>query len=119
MSENLNKLKRHFKALKNLRSDMHSMIPMETYRGQGDLLVRTYTSLHTAIAEILNDPVIDALTVSLPPDAKEREKVVHITILVGQLAAHTEILMEEWKEREGEESDDSHENKIRRAFGDS
>lgn len=120
MSEKLNLLKRHYKALKNLRGDMHSMIPMETYRGQGDLLVRTYTALHKAIAEILNDPVIDALTVSLSPDAKDREKAMHIVILVGQLAAHVEIIVEEWKAEEGEVSNEgSHEHiRIRRTLND-
>src|SRR5262245_54332625 len=102
MSEQLNILKRHYKALKNLRGDMHSMMPMETYRGQGDLLVRTYSSVHKAIAEVLNDPVTDALTVSLPPDAKDREKAMQIVILVGQLAGHMEIIIEEWNAREGE-----------------
>jgi hypothetical protein len=118
MSEELSKLKRHYKALKNLRGDMHNMVPMETYRGQGELLVRTYSSLHKAIAEILNDPVIDALTVSLPEDAKEREKAMQIVILVGQLTGHMEVIIEEWKAREGEEPDDSSENKVRRAFRD-
>jgi hypothetical protein len=118
MSDNLNILKRHFKALKNLRSDIHSMIPMETYRGQGDLLIRTYSSLHQAIAAILKDTAVDALTVSLPPDAKDREKVTHVTILVGQLVAHVEILLEEWKEREGEEPSDKPDDRIRRALGD-
>jgi hypothetical protein len=116
MSEQLNTLKRHYKALKNLRGDMHSMIPMETYRGQGDLLVRTYASLHKAIAEVLNDPVVDALTVSLPPDAKDREKAMQIVILVGQLSGHMEVIIEEWKAREGEASDDNSENRVRRAI---
>jgi hypothetical protein len=117
MSEQLNTLKRHYKALKNLRGDMHGMMSMETYRGQGDLLVRTYSSLHKAIAEILNDPVIDALSVSLPPDAKDREKAMQIVILVGQLAGHTEIIIEEWEKREGQDSGDNPENKVRRALG--
>ena len=118
MSEKLNSLKRHYKALKNLRGDMHNMVAMETYRGQGELLVRTYVSLHKAISEILNDPVIDALTVSLPSDAKEREKAMQIVILVGQLAAHVEVILDEWREEAGEDIGDKPRERMRRALGD-
>lgn len=95
MSENLSSIKRHFKALKNLRSDLRSIIPMETYRGQGDLLVRTYNSLHQAIAPLLNDAVIDSLVISLPEEAKDREKAMQVSILVGQLYAHVESILED------------------------
>ena len=72
MSEKLKSLKRHYKALRNLRGDMHNMVAMETYRGQGELLVRTYASLHKAFSELIDDPVIYTLSVSLPEDDIER-----------------------------------------------
>ena len=121
MSENLKNLKRHYKALKNLRGDMHNMVSMDTYRGQGELLVRTYASLHKAICDIVNDPVIEALSISLPEDAKEREKAMQVVILVGQLSAHVEAIIEEWREEAGEdtseETDDRGRRHVRRVFG--
>jgi hypothetical protein len=121
MSEKLKSLKRHYKALKNLRGDMHNMVHMDTYRGQGELLVRTYISLHKAINELVNDPVIEALTINLPEDAKEREKAMQVVILVGQLSAHVEAIIDEWREEAGEDSseetDDRGRRHMRRVFG--
>jgi len=98
---------------------------METYVGQGNMLVRTYSALHKGISSILDDPYLDALVLDLPEDATERQSAVQVSILTGQLLAYVEgtyeYLQAENEEKTEQDSplkrDNSEESIIKR-FGD-
>lgn len=112
-----NTLKRSLNALKRLRSDTAHMVPMDMYKGMGNILVRTYTALHEALTKIIDDPIVASLSIELPEDANDRQKVTQVAVLTGQLLSYVEDYYEEIRSEEmaGEEPL-SEEEKISRRF---
>lgn len=97
MNKQLSSLRRSAKALSRLRRDTEHMVPMEMYHGMGNVVVRTYTALHQTIKRLIDEPLIEVLSIDLPDDATDRQKVTQVNLLAGQLHAYTEDAYEDLK----------------------
>ncbi|MEM9950605.1 MAG: hypothetical protein AAF846_03310 [Chloroflexota bacterium] len=109
-------LKRTLNALTRLRKDMRGMIPMEVYKGMGNVVVRTYTALHTSVKQELDDPFINALVIDLPDDATDRQKVTQVNLLAGQLLSYVEDIYETLESQNQQPSQEREEDRVRQRF---
>lgn len=119
MNKKMNQLKRTYNALKNLRNDTRHMIPMETYDGMGNVLAKTYQALHQSVKGVVSAPILDIIVLDLPSDATDRQIVIQVNVLTGQLLSFVESVYEEMKVN-GEEPEEEilTEERSRRRFND-
>lgn len=85
--ENLRALIRYLTPLTTLRQDLERAMAMEFQMALGDTVVRTYNGLHAGIARVLDDPFLEALTLHVPEDANDKEKIALVFLTSGQLLA--------------------------------
>lgn len=115
----MKQLKRTYNALKNLRKDTSHMIPMEMYDGMGNVLAKTYQSLYQSVKGVVSAPILDIIVLDLPPDATDRQIVIQVNILTGQLLSFVESVYEEMKDNNGESEEEVlTEERSRRRFND-
>jgi hypothetical protein len=71
-----------------LARDLEATLIMETCEGRGDLAVRSYTGLQSAVASIVDDPYLGALTLSVGDAAGDKAKVSAAALAASQLTAY-------------------------------
>ena len=114
-NDQLRVLKRYYPAVRNLRKDVsHNIIPMQLYKGMMGTLIRTYQSLHTSIAEAIDDPYLDALRLDIPEDANDKMTAAQISLLVGQLLAYVEGTMEYLKAEEEKREEETEKRSVKK-----
>lgn len=88
--ESLRALIRHLHLIISLRNNLEQSIHLESYAGLGNAAVKTYAGLRDSIARFVEDPYLDALTLEVPADAGDKEKVSLVWLVAGQLLAYVQ-----------------------------
>jgi hypothetical protein len=88
--ERLRALIRLIPPARALRDDLEKSIHLELYQGTGDLAVKSFQGLHASITKITDDPYVASLSLSVPKNATDKEKVSLARLAAGQLAAYLE-----------------------------
>jgi hypothetical protein len=88
--ERLRALIRLIPPARALRDDLEKSIHLELYHGTGDLAVKSFQGLHASIVKITDDPYVASLSLSVPKNATDKEKVSLARLAAGQLAAYLE-----------------------------
>ncbi|HZO86904.1 MAG TPA: hypothetical protein VFB38_01095 [Chthonomonadaceae bacterium] len=74
-----------------LKEDLEKSIHLELYSGTGDLAVRSFNGLQASVASAAaNDPYVQTLSLQVPANASDKEKVSLALLAAGQLAAYLE-----------------------------
>ncbi len=73
-----------------LKKDLEKSLHLEFYPGTGDLAVRSYKGLHASVSKLTDDPYVEAISMSVPEKATDKEKVALVLLAVGQLLAYLE-----------------------------
>ena len=73
-----------------LKEDLEKSIHLELYTGTGDMAVKSFQGLLANVARLTDDPYVEALSLSVPEDATDLEKVSLARLGAGQLAAYLE-----------------------------
>jgi hypothetical protein len=73
-----------------LKEDLEKSIHLELYSGTGDMAVKSFQGLHASVARLTDDPYVEALSMSVPENATDKEKVSLALLAAGQLAAYLE-----------------------------
>ncbi len=88
--DNLRALIRLIPPARALKEDLEKQLHLEMYAGTGDMAVRSFTGLRDSVARFADDPYVEALSVDVPADATDKEKVSLVLLSAGQLAAYLE-----------------------------
>lgn len=88
--ERLRALIRLIPPARALRDDLEKSIHLELYHGTGDLAVKSFQGLHTSIAKITDDPYVATLSLDVPKDATDKEKVSLARLAASQLSTYLE-----------------------------
>jgi hypothetical protein len=75
---------------RNLKDQLEKSIHLEIYEGTGDFAVQSFRGLLASVARIADDPYVNALDVSVPEGAGDREKVSMALLAAGQLQSYLE-----------------------------
>ena len=73
-----------------LKEELEKSIHLELYAGTGDLAVKSFQGLQVNVAKIVDDSYVDALSLSAPKEATDKEKVSLALMAIGQLVAYLE-----------------------------
>jgi hypothetical protein len=73
-----------------LKDDLERSLTMETFMGTGDMAVRSFQGLQASVAGITSDPYVASLSIDVPPNANDQEKVSLVRLAAGQLLAFLE-----------------------------
>ncbi len=73
-----------------LKEDLGKSIHLELYSGTGDMAVKSFQGLHASVARLTDDPYVEALSLSVPENATDKEKVSLALLAAGQLTAYLE-----------------------------
>jgi hypothetical protein len=73
-----------------LKEDLEKSIHLELYSGTGDMAVKSFQGLHASVARLTDDPYVEALSMSVPESATDKEKVSLALLAAGQLSAYLE-----------------------------
>lgn len=88
--ESLRALIRYLPPITKLRNDLEQRMHLETHAGVGNAAVKSYTGLQASIARFVDDPYLDALTLEVPADVGDKEKVSLVHLAAGQLLAYVQ-----------------------------
>jgi hypothetical protein len=73
-----------------LKDDLERSLTMETFMGTGDMAVRSFQGLQASVAGITSDPYVANLSIEVPANANDQEKVSLVRLAAGQLLAYLE-----------------------------
>jgi hypothetical protein len=73
-----------------LKEDLERSLTMETFMGTGDMAVRSFEGLRASVASVTNDPYVSSLTITVPENSNDQEKVSLVRLAAGQLLAYLE-----------------------------
>lgn len=73
-----------------LKEELEKGLHMELYEGTGEMAVQSYQGLQTSVARLTDDPYVESLSVRIPPDADDKQKVAITLLAAGQLLAYLE-----------------------------
>jgi hypothetical protein len=94
-------------ALKSMMKAMEKSYHMGMYEGTGDISVRNYSKLHKRIAGLLPDDfyITDVLTLELPSDLDDEQKLGHVRMATDQLMDYVQTLLRPEIDEDGESID--------------
>lgn len=70
-----------------LKNDLEASLHMELYTGIGDIAVKSYNNLHASVTRLTDDPYVKSLTLEVPEEASDKEKVLLARFASSQLVA--------------------------------
>ena len=73
-----------------LKDDLEKSLHLEFYAGTGNMAVRSFQGLLASVSSITGDPYVDALSLEVPENATDKEKVSLALLAAGQLVAYLE-----------------------------
>jgi hypothetical protein len=73
-----------------LKEDLGRSIHLELYSGTGDMALKSFQGLHASVVRLTDDPYVEALSLSVPENATDKEKVSLALLAAGQLTAYLE-----------------------------
>ena len=83
----LNALIRLIPPARTLKNDLEASLHMELYAGTGDIAVKSYNNLHASVTRLMDDPYVKTLTLEVPEEASDKEKVLLARLASSQLVA--------------------------------
>jgi hypothetical protein len=96
MDENTSKsLSQLLLALKSLSKSVEKSLYHGRYQGVGDMVAKSYRSLHARVVELLPEDfyVRDVLVLEASPETGDKEKLSQVNLLVSQLTDYLEGLL--------------------------
>ena len=75
---------------RSLKEELEKGLHMELYEGAGEMAVQSYQGLQTSVARLAADPYVESLSVRIPPEADDKQKVAVTLLAAGQLLAYLE-----------------------------
>jgi len=90
--ETIIELRKLIPALQSLHKSVERALVTETFKGTGNMAVKSYTSLHARVAALLpdDDYITEALLLEVPDDAEEADKVAQVQLAASQLVMYLE-----------------------------
>lgn len=73
-----------------LKEELEKSIHLELYSGAGDLAVKSFEGLRASVAKITDDPYVESLSLNVPENATDKEKVSLALLAASQPSAYLE-----------------------------
>ncbi len=73
-----------------LKEDLEKSLHLEIYAGTGNMAVKSYQGIQASVARITDDPYAATLSLDVPENATDKEKVSLVRLAAGQLVAYLE-----------------------------
>ncbi|MBI1930446.1 hypothetical protein HYR99_40135 [Candidatus Poribacteria bacterium] len=73
-----------------LKEDLERSLHLEIYAGTGNMAVKSYQGIQASVARITDDPYVATLSLDVPENATDKEKVSLVRLAAGQLVAYLE-----------------------------
>lgn len=86
----LRALIRLFPPARVLKDDLGMSIHLELHPGIGNMAVKSCQGLYVSVVKFTDDPYIEALSLDVPENASDKEKVTLVRLVAGQLIVHLE-----------------------------
>lgn len=71
-----------------LKDDLEKRLFLELHGGTGDFAIKSFEALRASVAQIVDDPYLETMTVIAPEDAGDKEKVSLAALAASQLLAY-------------------------------
>lgn len=86
--EKLDALIRLVTPARALKEDLEKRLFLELYGGIGDFAIQSFHALQASVAQIVDDPYLGTMTVTVPETAGDKEKVSLAALAASQLLAY-------------------------------